>query len=273
VLTSLEKGLFGSVPLQFFKVGNMPLQFVYSEPYYYNSNFVRNIPLHTLSTCFSDILDQITPIFFLSVSPRQPPQGAPPSPTSTASSGRAARARPAGGDEQGEGCRRCRVPPSASLLWSVKLNDPRSAMRSSDGPADWRAAATTAPPLCPTWPPLLPGPDGGTAVGAEAERRRPRALRRRSARARRPAPPPRCQPSICCCLVTGPELLLLPMAPLLVMLFPRTVWVLHGTRGGARTSRPARTRRGDTHDWGAVGLLTLMNEKREEDEGNLVQNI
>jgi hypothetical protein len=70
----------------------------------------------------------------------------------------------------------------------VKLNDPRSAMRSSDGPADWRAAATTAPPLCPTWPPLLPGkpgkagagqsPDGGTAVGAEAERRRPRALRR-----------------------------------------------------------------------------------------------
>jgi hypothetical protein len=63
------------------------------------------------------------------------------------------------------------------------------------------------------------------------------------------------------------------MAPLLVMLFPRTVWVLHGTRGGGRTSRPARTRRGDTHDWGAVGLLTLMNEKREEDEGNLVQNI
>jgi hypothetical protein len=32
--------LFGSLPLQFFKVGDTPLQFTYSQAYHYNSRFV-----------------------------------------------------------------------------------------------------------------------------------------------------------------------------------------------------------------------------------------
>jgi hypothetical protein len=40
VFHHLNKGLFGSVPLQFSKVEDIPLQFVYSESYHYNSHFV-----------------------------------------------------------------------------------------------------------------------------------------------------------------------------------------------------------------------------------------
>jgi hypothetical protein len=33
-------GLFGYVPLQFSKLGDIPLQFIYLQPYHYNSIFV-----------------------------------------------------------------------------------------------------------------------------------------------------------------------------------------------------------------------------------------
>jgi hypothetical protein len=214
----------------------------------------------------------------------------PPSPTPTASSGRVARAWAAGEDEQGEGCRRCRVPSSASLQWQAKLRDLRFAARSSDGSADWSTATTSAPLPCPTWPHLLPGqarqsevgakrsPDGGTSGQSGGGLKFSDAGFARA----RPAPPPRHRP------IwgggegyTSPELLLQSCSP---WRHRSSCSPPHGfggaqssRRSGARTSRPARraartSRPGGARGRGAVGLLTWMNERREEDGGNLVQN-
>ena len=57
----LKIGLIGSMPLQLSEFTDLPLLFIILEPCHYNFKILRNMPLHTPSTCFSKFMDQNTP--------------------------------------------------------------------------------------------------------------------------------------------------------------------------------------------------------------------
>ena len=57
------------MPLQLSEFTDLPLLFIILEPCHYNFKILRNMPLHTPSTCFSKFMDQNTPAFFFLSSP------------------------------------------------------------------------------------------------------------------------------------------------------------------------------------------------------------
>ena len=58
------------MPLQLSEFTDPPLLFIILEPCHYNFKILRNMPLHTPSSCFSKFMDQnITAFFFLSSPP------------------------------------------------------------------------------------------------------------------------------------------------------------------------------------------------------------
>ena len=98
------------MPLQLSEFTDLPLLFIILEPCHYNFKILRNMPLHTPSTCFSKFMDQnilslllplipslfplIPSLFPLSLHCRIPPRS--PSPLPRRSSSRTAC--PRGGD-------------------------------------------------------------------------------------------------------------------------------------------------------------------------------
>ena len=82
------------MPLQLSEFTDLPLLFIILEPCHYNFKILRNMPLHTPSTCFSKFMDQNTPslllplipsLFPLSLHCRIPPRSPSPLPRRSSS--------------------------------------------------------------------------------------------------------------------------------------------------------------------------------------------